>query len=426
MMARLGGPSSFPGDDVDYRGRRLPPSAQTPIIHAMNSVNASGNAWLLVLLVGIVLVGPSAAREPGIAVSVDGAVQVLFDPRDSACDPVEIPDAPAIAFRDDQERIVLFAPSFRNRAFVGRTLGELQLDCRPRFQAANSPEPNLLDDRLWLHAVYTTDGRTVFALGSVGYMPYRHGRACAAGPDRTDCWYNGIAVLRSGDAGASFAYDAAPPRHLLLKPPQAYSEREEHPEGFITATNLVRVGEHVYTLVKRRRAAASGHGMCVLRARVADLTRWETWDGRAFVAAASRQPDGWLSAAGGCADVGGSRRLASRGLVYHAGSRTFVTVFEDRRGAGLADQGFYYRTSTDLLQWSDAKLLYATRLQSSASADEDYGQYPSIIDGHSADRNFGHVGDAASLVFVRLLPAKNPSGKPLRRRQLVAVPLTIR
>lgn len=381
---------------------------------------AIGAAWAAAAVIAASYLSESATAAE---VTLAGPSQVLFDQREDRCPEPDGPDAPAIAFRNAQGEMVLFATSFRNRAFVGPSLAELRRDCRPRFQAARRPEPGMLDDRTWLHAVHTLDGVNVFALGSAGFMPSRHaGLACGAGTARTDCWYNGIVALRSEDGGVSFRNDAPPPRHALLAPPAAYDPSVRHPAGFITATNLVPWRGHVHTVVRRRGEPLDASATCVFRAARDDLSRWEMWDGSAFVAATVREAGGWRNLDTRCAGVGSPPLRPARGLVLHEASQTFVAVYEDRTPAG---EGVFYRTSRDLVSWAPARLLLPAKLRSSAGPDEPYIGYPSIIDETSADRNFGTAGPRPALLHTRIVPATGPRGQPARSRQLVATPIAI-
>ena len=97
---------------------------------------------------------------------------------------------------------------------------------------------------------------------------------------------------------------------------------------------------------------------------------------------------------------------------------TFVAVFQYRTGG---EHGFFYATSRDLIRWSTPQLLLSVDLKADAAPGESYAGYPSIIDETSPDRNFGSVGNSASLLFVRFRPA----GQNSVVRELVAIPLRI-
>ena len=150
---------------------------------------------------------------------VDGPERVLFDSATDACDGSDLPDAPAHAFRNQNGEMVLFAPNYPNRAFVGADLDHLAHDCAVRFKAAGSADPAMLDDRTWLQGFHTTDGREIFAFASASFIPYRHRIACKAGTANTDCWYNGLAALTSDDGGRTFPISAHRHGTLSLRRP---------------------------------------------------------------------------------------------------------------------------------------------------------------------------------------------------------------
>lgn len=357
---------------------------------------------------------PAAA----FTVSVDGAERVLFDQATSACDASDLPDAPARAFRNAAGEIVLFAPNFKNRALVGPDLDRLVRDCTVRFVAAGSPDPSLLDDRTWLHAFHSDDGQAIFAFASASFIPYRHGIACEAGSARTDCWYNGLAALRSDDGGATFRYLGEPPRHLAFPPPESYSPDIADPPGFMSATNIVAWQGNLFTILWRRGEGGNDRSRnCLARAPSDDPLQWEVWSGSAFVPAARFEAGVWTVLTTDCDALGPTTPV--RGLVLDEDSGTFVAVFQYRTGD---DHGFYYATSRDLVRWSPPAELLGIDLMRDAGPGEEWAGYPSIIDGSSSDRNFGTVGGTADLVFVRFMPVAS-TAKVLRR--LVAVPIRI-
>ncbi|GGF66347.1 hypothetical protein GCM10007301_27560 [Azorhizobium oxalatiphilum] len=364
------------------------------------------------------LLAPVAASA--IELQVAGRESILFDQRTQACDANDLPDAPARAFRNAEGQMVLFAPNFRNRALVGPDIRHLARDCAVRFAAKGASDPNLLDDRTWLHGFYTKDGTNVFAFASASFIPYRHKERCNAGSERTACWRNGVAALVSHDGGKTFTDSAPPPAHVLM-PPVPYSPDQKNPAGFISATNIVTYKGDLYSIVWRRDAEARRSRNCLVRAKDGNVDRWEVWIGDSFAPLAERTPQGWKVERTDCAAVG--QGLPSiRGLVFHPASGTFIAVFQMQpRGKQQGESGFYTATSKDMVQWSEPKLLSAQPLRDGLEDAGTFNGYPALIDGQSPDRNFGSVGDTADLVFVRLLP--DPKTK--RTRQLIALPLRI-
>ncbi len=378
-------------------------------------------AFMLAAVAAAFLAAPTAA----VTLTTVGPERVLFDQVADGCERWDIPDAPARAFRNVDGEIVLFAPNFRNRASIGPSLEGLTRDCAVRFVAGGKADPALLDDRSWLHAFWTEDGRNVFALASASFIPYRHGIACKAGSSRTDCWFNGIAALQSTDSGESFHYLGAPPGQIVFPPPEPYRDDVADPAGFLTATNIVEWKGALYTIVFRRGTGGDDPSRnCLARASRDDPLRWELWNGQAFVAASVFVGDKWHVITTNCARIGPPSLTAIRGLVFHQPSATFIAVFQYRTTRGsAAGQGFFYATSADLVSWSNPRPLYETELRPNATENGGaWAAYPSLIDETSSDRNFGTVGASAELLFVRFVP------DPRRNtviRALVAISLKI-
>ena len=380
---------------------------------------ARQSSWRSILALAAASILAASTRTDALSLVVDGPEKVLFNQATDACDASDMPDSPARAFRDAQGVMVLFAPNYRNRAFTGPDLDHLTHDCTIRFAASGNADPALLDDRSWLHAFHTDNGRDVFAFATASFIPYRHDIPCAAGTERTDCWYNGLAALHSNDGGATFRYLGSPPRQIAFPPPEPYRSDVEDPAGFLTATNIVAWNGSLYTILWRRGGdgETKSHN-CLARASANDVMAWDVWSGSEFVPAARFDGEGWSTLTTACGAVGPTTQPNIRGLVLHARTQTFVAAFQYRMGKTL---GFFYATSKDLITWSTPELLLAVDLQPDDPHRASWAGYPSIIDDTSRDRDFGSIGETASLVFVRFLP----KGQRSVTRQLVTVPIRV-
>ncbi|WP_417845019.1 hypothetical protein [Thalassospira sp.] len=390
-------------------------------MHRNAIIGFFGSAALAVAAAWVVQSHGAQALDVRLA----GDETVLFDTAVNACDDSHLPDAPARAFRDAQGRMVLFAPNFRNRAFVGQNLESLHKDCNSRFKAAGKADPGMLDDRTWLHAIYTDDGETVYALGSASFMPYRHDMPCANAKKRTDCWINGLVTLKSTDGGQHFDYQAKPPHHAPFPPPMAYRDDRKRAPSYVTATNIVRWNDYLYSIVWRRGADWKSSRNCLARANADDPSRWQIWDGKKFVDAARLTPDkGWEVYQTDCARVGPYGLTSIRGIVRHEASNTFIAVYKHRRKHkdGTSEHGIYYSTSKDMIKWSMPKMLLAADLKPDAGPGDAFVAYPSIIDEDSKDRIFGTVDAQASLLYVKLVPVQR-NGKWAMTRKLMRQPI---
>ncbi|MCC9621445.1 hypothetical protein LPB41_07025 [Thalassospira sp. MA62] len=383
---------------------------------------------LCAFAVGLSLGGLAGWHLPVMAteITVSGPETIIFDSDVTGCDNHHLPDSPARAFRNDRGEMVMFAPNFQNRAFVGYGFNSLKPDCDSRFMAAGKANPELLDDRTWLQAIYTSNGRDVYALGSASFMPYRHDMPCKGRTKRTDCWINGLVTLKSTDGGKTFDYLGDPPHHAPFPPPQPYRDDRKRAPSYVTVTNIISWQNYLYGIVWRRADNWDESRNCLVRAPADDPSRWDVWNGSDFETAATLTDQGWSVRDTQCARVGPKGLTSIRGLVRHEGTNTFITVYQHRvRKKGQPDvSGFFYSTSDDLKNWSEPHLLYEQPLRPDADEGDPFVAYPTIIDEDSQDRLFGTVDNQASLVFVRLVP------KPYKDRwrvprQLIRVPISI-
>ena len=118
-----------------------------------------------------------------------GPPVVVFASPKAACDGHDAPDAPARAFRDAAGEVVLFATHYRNRALRGPSLDKLKIDCRVVLGASGSEDPAAYDDKSWITATWTDDGRRVEALLHHEYQANHHPGRCKA-KDYMACWYS--------------------------------------------------------------------------------------------------------------------------------------------------------------------------------------------------------------------------------------------
>ena len=99
--------------------------------------------------------------------------------REDACSPIDIPDLPARAFRDADGQVQLIASHYVNRAMRRARACDTVAPRLPALMvSALDADPARFDDREWLAAPYTDDGRTVYALVHNEYQGDKHpGRA---------------------------------------------------------------------------------------------------------------------------------------------------------------------------------------------------------------------------------------------------------
>ena len=133
--------------------------------------------FVLVVLVSYQLLHADSASEKVTSlepVRIVGAEETVFSWAKESCEEEDIPDLPARAFRDARDRVHLISAHHINRQFVGPTLDRVSHDCNVTMPSGNRSQPSLFDDREWLAAPYTRDGRTVYSLVHNEYRGNEH------------------------------------------------------------------------------------------------------------------------------------------------------------------------------------------------------------------------------------------------------------
>ncbi len=333
-----------------------------------------------------------------------GPEEVVFDWSEDACEPSDIPDTPARAFRDAQGRVQLIASHHTNRRMIGPDLDDLSRECDPIMSSGFNADPAEHRDRELIHSVYTLDGSTIFALVHNEYQGHHRSTQC---PSKTysKCWYNSITLAVSTNGGDS--YTRAPsPYHLVASIPYPYAP-DSGPIGVFNPSNIIDRGDgYYYTLVHVEQYQAQSRGTCLMRtANLADPTSWRAWDGEGFniqfvdpYPRATDRPEDYV-----CEPV------ARDGMTWSVTFNTYFgrflrTLTADRYDSskGRTVSGVYYSLSDDLIQWAKPQLLLeAGRPSTYQCGDPAPILYPALLDPTSSSRNFETTGKRAYLYFTR-------------------------
>jgi hypothetical protein len=334
----------------------------------------------------------------------------VFDYTEDACSPIDIPDAPARAFRDADGQVHLIASHYVTRAMVGPSLDTVRHDCRRVMVSDLDGDPARFDDREWITAPYTTDGRTVHALVHDEYQGNQHSGRCPS-EEYLKCWFNSITLARSTDGGRTFTH-AAPPRHLVASVPYRY-EPDAGLFGLFQPSNIVRGdGDGLedgfyYALIHAEAHGAQRAGTCVMRTARLDLPgSWRAWDGSAYNV---RFADPYRSSGEKghlCAPVSFPEIVGmTHSLTYNTYLGKYVLVAPAgamRPGGRGVVWGFYYSTSDDLIDWAPRQLIREAVLHNQHEcSDPNPVAYPSLLDPDSPSRNFETTGRRPWLYFTR-------------------------
>ena len=347
----------------------------------------------------------AAAEPPLSALTLVGPPRTIFRAASDACDGADVPDASARAFRDASGAVALFGMHYRNRALRGPDLDHLKLDCRVVLDSGEKADPALYDDRSWITATWTEDGRSVAALVHHEYQADAHSGRCRTAV-YMECWFNSITAAASVDGGASFAR-GTPPAVVAAAPFRQEVGQGRH-RGFFNPSNIVADGDWRYVLASTtgwdRPGSDQDAGVCLFRTRTpADPASWRAWTGTGFTAAFPDPYRGPARRADTCRPVGPFPGPVGA-VVRHRASGAWIAVFMAKAGDGFAESGFHWTTSRDLLTWDTPRLLLpgATLYDDPCGAKAGLIAYPSLLDPSAQGRNFDDTGDTALLTYATL------------------------
>ncbi|CAO3433701.1 hypothetical protein [Azospirillum doebereinerae] len=381
-------------------------------------------ALLAALPVSAATAGPGVA-ELRVAVPADARPETVFDWSGQACEGWDVPDAPARAWRSDDGSVHLLAAHTSARALTGPSLDHVAPDCKVVFDSGRKDDPARYDDRGWLAAPYTLDGRTVYALVHNEFHGHKRRALCPVG-DYAACWWNSVTLAVSEDGGRRFRAAG-----YVAGIPYRFRGDLGHRAGLFGPSNIVQKDGWYYATAFAEATGAQKRGVCLMRTRdLAAPGSWRGWDGRGFTvrfldpyAEPAEDPAGHV-----CAPLPAGRLpFTVTSLVRHAPSGLYVAAMAGRRAetpGAPPVSGVWVSSSADLLSWSPPRLAWAAPLMTDpdrcGAAETVY--YPSILDPDSPSRNFEDTDGAAFLYLTRLRMA---GCAPTTQRDLIRVPIRL-
>ena len=380
----------------------------------MKAFSAEWRKAGIVLALAAALLLPASATayefgEPDVRQIAPEAT--VFDWDRDKCTNDDIPDQPARAFREANGTINLVDTHHTGWRNTTPDLTTLNHRCSPLMMTSgNSSDPSKYDDKEWIGSTWTPDGTTVYALVHEEYQGWRHSsggyciRSGETFDERQSCWYNSITMVTSTNGGSTFTH-TTPPAHLVASSPLRYTPGIG-PIGFFQPSNIVRAHDGWYYFMSRVHGGTGPQptGACLMRTRnVADPTSWRGWSGTGFT---KRFPSPYVEtldpADHTCQPVQ-ENRIATRSesLTWSTYFKKWMLVGSGLNADGVSGPGFYYHTSDDLINWSEAKLLMKGPLPWDNPCDGEVLRDPSVLDPQSKTRNFDTVGQRPNLYFTR-------------------------
>lgn len=345
--------------------------------------------------------------------------EILFDSSHDGCAAEDMPDVNARAFRDVEGHIVMFALYDMNRALRGKDLAHLKLDCHVALASHFDPDPAHYDDRNFLTATWTADGRNVIALVHHEYHADIHGR-CSVHSD-LGCWYNTILAYHSKDGGEDFV--RSQPLVVAAAPFRQHVGQGRH-RGFFNPSNIFSDGAFEYFFAATTGWDGQPFGACLFRSATPENSAsWRAFDGRAFTVRYHNPYAPRFAVPKPCTPI--SPFVFPVGAVVRARTGgVWIAVFQAARNAGIFPvDGFYYATSKDLVHWNMPRVLLAgkTLFSDLCKAAPSVIAYPSVLDPTARGRNFDDVGSAPFLYYAKIKVANCATGARQLVRQRLAI-----
>ncbi len=355
---------------------------------------------------------PPRSADPIVEqhIVVTGPEEVVFDWTTDRCEPENIPDIAARAYRTADGEVHLTIGHWNTYSMVGPSLDELTSDCSTiQMSSDYDPDPAQFDDSEWMGAPFTLDGERIYAVVHNEYRGDTHTRArpgqCPSG-QRLPCLDTSFTMAVSTDGGDSFTEIAPPPNHLIATLPYQYID-DSVPSGIRQPSNIIEGPNGFFYLFGNvSDQPAEDQWVCAMRTDdLADPSSWRFWDGNDFTGV-WKNP--YLQPVDPVADkcaplalpqLGGG---VNEGVVFDEALGLYVMVGAAASPGGAdPDWGFYYSTSPDLVNWSVRRLLIDLPINPSVDdPDNDtVHAYPTIIDPDSDSLNFS-TSDGRMYLYV--------------------------
>lgn len=377
------------------------------------------HGWLALSFMIAAIMGSGSATAQDVKLAPGSAPEIMFDSAQKHCDENDMPDVNARAFRDQSGEIVMFALYDSNHALRGKSFDTLAIDCHSSLTSRFDPDPAHYDDRNFLTATWTKDGRTVVGLVHHEYHADQHGR-CRVKSD-LGCWYNSVLAYLSTDSGENFM--RAKPLVVASAPfPQNVGQGSHR--GFFNPSNIFSDGTFEYFFAATTGWDGQNFGACLFRSSTPeDSSSWRAYDGRDFTVHYDDPYKKPFTPPMSCAPlspfvfpVGAVVRERNTGL--------WLAVFQASHNADVFPvDGFYYAEAEDLQHWSEPRLLLAgpTLYSNPCDAGSTIIAYPSLIDPTAKGRNFDDVGSSPYLYYAIIDVANCETGARRLVRQRLSI-----
>lgn len=376
-----------------------------------SSFRFANRLFFLALLAGMFASAAAAQQNASLGSAEPvGSRSVVFNTTHQ-CELIDIPDAPARAFRDDKGMIHMVSSHYRLRQSIGPTLATVKHRCEIAYDSHHDPNPANWDDSTWVDSFFSIDGKNVVGLGHMEYHGWEHPGECfEQGNYSSECWYNGDTFHMSHDGGYHFN-SFTPPANYILSLPFPYLVNSG-PEGYSIDTNIIKSGDWYYAIATGwnwpvgcgdfSSCFVHGGASPIRTNNITDPKSWRGWSGGDFsvqftdpYAGPVVDPLDHVFTPVPIIDYANS-------ISYHPASGLFVATLIDPFNQAYGPEGIYLSTSPNLVSWSQPVLVVTIdKLLTHEPPGNWTYAYASLLDDTSTDPNFSTIGDTPYLYYVR-------------------------
>jgi hypothetical protein len=368
-------------------------------------------------------------QTPTISGKLEGPRTAVLDTRKDSCELIDIPDAPARAFRDYKGTVHLVASHYKMRQNLGPTLENAKHSCHVAYNSAHDPTPANYNDSTWLDSFYSLDGKKIVALGHMEYHGWEHKGECHTQND-DQCWYNADTLHYSDDGGYNFK-SFTPPDNYFVGLPFKYVV-DDGPEGYSVDTNIVKVGKWYYAMATdwnwppncqsgdpEAKCKVPFGGAPIRSDNPLDASSWRGWNGTDFSLTFVDPYLGPVKNPEAHVYTPVPYMYYVNAVNIYEPAHIFVATLWDPWNTAYGPEGLYLSTSTDFVNWTTPTLVIS---QADLLAKEPKGNwsylYFSLLDPNAKDANFQTWSNHVDLFYVRMDNDHPPYRRVLFRQRV--------
>ncbi|MFZ0686111.1 MAG: hypothetical protein WAM89_11265 [Terriglobales bacterium] len=370
-----------------------------------------------------------SGETPAITGVLEGSRSVVFDTAKDSCELIDIPDAPARAFRDYRGTVHLVSSHHILRQDLGPSLGDVKHSCDVVYNSAHDANPADYNDATWLDSFYSVDGKQVVALGHMEYHGWQHRGECQSKDFTIACWYNADTFHLSEDGGYHFKSFPAPANYVIGLPYEYVVN--DGPEGYSVDTGIVKAGDWYYAIATDwnwppnctgepgNECLVPFGGAPIRTSNLLDPTSWRGWNGKDFSVSFVDPYLGTVQHPEEHVYTPVPYMFYVNALNIYEPTGLFVATLWDPWNTAYGPEGLYLSTSTDMVNWTTPSLVVT---QADLLAKEPKGNwsyaYFSLLDPNSKDGSFSGIGDTAYVYYVRFDENDPPYVRVLFRQRI--------